>query len=60
MQPGDAVLAKQDGVLFIPANLVEHIVLTGEVTALFDVFGQQRIEEGNIPPERLIVNGQMK
>lgn len=43
--PGDAVLAKRDGVLFIPAHLVEDIVLTGEVTALFDVFGQQRIKE---------------
>ncbi len=26
-------------------HLVEHIVLTGEVTKLFDVFGQQRIKE---------------
>jgi hypothetical protein len=25
---------------------VEHIVLTGEVTELFDIFGQQRIKEG--------------
>ena len=44
--PGDAVLAKNDGVIFIPAHLVEHIVLTGEVTELFDIFGQQRIKEG--------------
>lgn len=44
--PGDAVLAKADGVIFIPPHLVEHIVLTGEVTALFDVFGEQRIKEG--------------
>ncbi|MDR2626628.1 MAG: hypothetical protein LBC40_01170 [Dysgonamonadaceae bacterium] len=44
--PGDAVLAKRDGVVFIPPHLLEHIVLTGEVTALFDVFGQQRIKEG--------------
>jgi regulator of RNase E activity RraA len=44
--PGDAVLAKKDGVIFIPAHLVEHIVLTGEVTELFDIFGQQRIKEG--------------
>lgn len=44
--PGDAVLAKKDGVIFIPAHLVEHIVLTGEVTELFDIFGQQRINEG--------------
>ena len=43
--PGDAVLAKKDGVLFIPSHLLEHIVLTGEVTKLFDVFGQQRIKE---------------
>ena len=43
--PGDAVLARKDGVIFIPAHLVEHIVLTGEMTALFDVFGQQRIKE---------------
>jgi regulator of RNase E activity RraA len=44
--PGDAVLAKKDGVIFIPAHLVERIVLTGEVTELFDIFGQQRIKEG--------------
>ena len=44
--PGDAVLAKKDGVVFIPPHLVEHIVLTGEVTELFDIFGQQRIKEG--------------
>jgi len=44
--PGDAVLAKKDGVVFIPSHLVEQIVLTGEVTELFDIFGQQRIKEG--------------
>ncbi len=44
--PGDAVLAKKDGVIFIPPHLLEHIVLTGEVTRLFDLFGQQRIREG--------------
>lgn len=43
--PGDAVLAKKHGVLFIPAHLVEHIVLTAEFTALTDEFGQQRIRE---------------
>ncbi len=44
--PGDAVLAKKDGVIFIPAHLTEHIVVNGEITAIFDVFGQQRIKEG--------------
>jgi regulator of RNase E activity RraA len=43
--PGDAVLAKRDGVIFIPPHLVKQIVLKGEVTDLFDVFGQQRIKE---------------
>ncbi|GAB1414598.1 hypothetical protein MASR2M117_00040 [Paludibacter sp.] len=44
--PGDVVLAKHDGVLFIPPHVLEHVVLTGEVTALFDVFGQEKIIEG--------------
>ncbi len=44
--PGDAVLAKKDGVIFIPPHLVEHIVLKGEVTALFDEFGVHCIKEG--------------
>lgn len=43
--PGDAVLAKKDGVIFIPPHLVNEIVLKSEVTALFDVFGQIRIRE---------------
>jgi hypothetical protein len=34
---------------FIPPHLVEHIVLTGEVTRLFDMFGQQHIKEGKFP-----------
>lgn len=43
--PGDAVLAKKDGVIFIPSHLVEEIVLKSEVTALFDIFGQMCIRE---------------
>lgn len=43
--PGDAVLAKKDGIVFIPAHLVEEIILKGEVTDLFDIYGQQRIKE---------------
>ena len=44
--PGDAVLAKYGAVLFIPAHLVEHIVLTSEFTALSDEFGQEMIKKG--------------
>ncbi len=41
--PGDVVLAKQGAVLFIPAHLVEHIVLTSEFTKLSDEFGEEMI-----------------
>ena len=44
--PGDVVLAKPTGVLFIPAHLVEHIVLTSEFTALPDEFGEDMIRRG--------------
>jgi 4-hydroxy-4-methyl-2-oxoglutarate aldolase len=43
--PGDVVLAKKYGVIFIPASLVEELVLTSEVTALRDEFGHQRLRE---------------
>ncbi len=43
--PGDVVLAKKYGVIFIPAYLVEELVLTSEVTALRDQFGHQRLKE---------------
>lgn len=44
--PGDVVLAKKNGVIFIPAHLVEELVLTSEVTALRDEFGHLRLREG--------------
>ncbi len=43
--PGDIVLAKKYGVIFIPAHLAENLVLTSEVTALRDQFGHQRLRE---------------
>lgn len=43
--PGDVVLAKKYGVIFIPAYLVEELVLTSEVTGLRDEFGHQRLKE---------------
>lgn len=43
--PGDVVLAKKYGVIFIPAYLVEELVLTSEVTGLRDEFGHQRLRE---------------
>jgi 4-hydroxy-4-methyl-2-oxoglutarate aldolase len=43
--PGDVVLAKEYGVIFIPAYLAEDLVLTSEVTALRDEFGHLRLKE---------------
>jgi 4-hydroxy-4-methyl-2-oxoglutarate aldolase len=43
--PGDVVLAKKYGTIFIPAHLVENLVITAEVTALRDEFGHQRLRE---------------
>jgi len=43
--PGDVVLAKRYGTIFIPAHLVENLVITAEVTALRDQFGHQRLRE---------------
>ena len=44
--PGDVVLAKKYGTIFIPAYLIEELVITSEVTALRDQFGHQRLQEG--------------
>jgi 4-hydroxy-4-methyl-2-oxoglutarate aldolase len=51
--PGDVVLAKKYGVIFIPAYLVEDLVLTSEVTALRDEFGHLRLREGKYKPGQI-------
>lgn len=43
--PGDVVLANKYGTIFIPAALVNELVLTSEVTHLRDEFGHQRLRE---------------
>lgn len=48
--PGDVVLANQYGVIFIPAHLIEDLVLTSEVTGLRDEFGHLRLREGKYLP----------
>lgn len=46
VMPGDAVLAKKGGIVFVPPHLVEHIVVTAEIVDLRDEFAQQRMQEG--------------
>lgn len=42
--PGDLVLAKEEGVLFIPAHLADQVVSTSEFVALKDEFGFEMIK----------------
>jgi len=43
--PGDVVLGKNGGVLFIPPQLAERVVKDSEMTRLRDLFGHQRLKE---------------
>jgi 4-hydroxy-4-methyl-2-oxoglutarate aldolase len=51
--PGDAILAKKGGVVFIPAHLVEEVVINAEFIALRDQFGHQRLREGKYTPGQI-------
>lgn len=51
--PGDVVLAKKGGVIFIPAHLLEEVVLNAEFIALRDQFGHQRLREGKYTPGQI-------
>jgi len=51
--PGDIVLAKKEGVIFIPAHLAEKVVVTSEVVRLRDLFGITRLKEGKYTPGQI-------
>lgn len=53
VMPGDVVLGRQDGVVFIPAHLVEKVVKTSELVQLRDRFGKQRLSEGIYTPGQI-------
>jgi len=44
--PGDLVLGKSEGVIFIPAHMAERVILTAEFIGLRDTFGIQMLKEG--------------
>lgn len=48
--PGDIVLAKFGGVVFIPAHLAQTVVTQSEFIALRDVFGHQAVRTGQFGP----------
>ncbi len=51
--PGDAVLAKNGGVLFIPAHLVEEVVNKSEFIMLRDKFGHEMLRQGKYTPGQI-------
>jgi 4-hydroxy-4-methyl-2-oxoglutarate aldolase len=53
VMPGDAVLAKKGGVIFIPAALTEEVVINAEFIKLRDEFGHQRLREGKYTPGQI-------
>jgi regulator of RNase E activity RraA len=51
--PGDVVLAKREGIMFIPPHLAEKIVVTAEIIQLKDEFGHLRLREGRYTPGQI-------
>ncbi len=53
VMPGDVVLAKREGVVFIPAHLAEKVVKKAEIIMLRDRFGHLRLKEGKYTPGQI-------
>jgi regulator of RNase E activity RraA len=53
VMPGDVVLGRGDGVIFIPPHLAEKVVKTSEIIRLRDAFGKTRLAEGKYTPGQI-------
>lgn len=53
VMPGDVVLGKKEGIIFIPAHLVKEVVETSEIVRLRDQFGHQMLREGKYTPGQI-------
>jgi 4-hydroxy-4-methyl-2-oxoglutarate aldolase len=51
--PGDIVLAKREGIVFVPPHLAERVVTEAEAITLRDMFGHQRLKEGKYTPGQI-------
>jgi regulator of RNase E activity RraA len=51
--PGDVVLAKKTGVLFIPAHLAQEVVERAEFIMLRDMFGHEMLKNGTYTPGQI-------
>ncbi len=50
VMPGDVVLGREDGVVFVPPQLAEKMVVTSEVAQLRDIFGKMCLQEKRYTP----------
>lgn len=53
VMPGDVVLGRDGGVIFIPAHLAEKVATTSEVVRLRDMFGHERLRTGVYTPGQI-------
>ena len=53
VMPGDVVLGRDGGVIFIPAHLAEKVVTTSEIIRLRDMFGHERLRSGVYTPGQI-------
>jgi regulator of RNase E activity RraA len=53
VMPGDVVLAKKEGVFFVPAHLAQEVVEKSEIIRVRDQFGHQRLREGKYTPGQI-------
>ena len=53
VMPGDIVLGKKEGIIFIPAHLAQEVVETSEIVRLRDQFGHQRLREKKYTPGQI-------
>ncbi len=44
--PGDLVIARREGVLFVPAHMVEEVISTAEFVIRKDQFGFEMVKSG--------------
>lgn len=51
--PGDIVLGRDGGVIFIPPHLVEKVVKTSEIVRLRDMFGHERLRQQKYTPGQI-------
>lgn len=51
--PGDVILAKKEGVIFIPSHLAEKVVIHSEFIMLRDAFGHRMLREGVYTPGQI-------